>query len=200
MSQGRKVAKVSMKDADIIDREVITKAPKRFVRERVQMPDGYTTDWFFVDTPPSVLVVPVTAAGNLVMVRQYRHNLKRHVWEFPAGIVEPGEDIMAAASRELLEETGYKPGPGCFLRGLGTFYSLPSETNKETHVFLAEPVEYAQAPTGDAEIERYFDMTVDTVTLDAFTASVGSAITGMEAVAVISLARPYVMRWNREPE
>lgn len=185
----------SMANAEVTETEVILKKPKRFVREHVRMPDGYETDWYFTDTPPSVLVVPVTAEGKLVMVGQYRHNLKRHVWEFPAGIVEPGEDIEAAALRELIEETGYRPAASCALRGLGAFYSLPSETNKQTHVFLAEPVEYAGPASGDAEIERYFDMKVDVVTLDDFMSAVGLVITGMEAVAVISLARPHVQQW-----
>ena len=189
-----------MKDAKVLDTEVITSAPKRFVRERLVMPDGYETDWYFVDTPPSVLVVPVTADGSLVMVRQYRHNLRRHVLEFPAGVAEDGEDLEEAALRELLEETGYRPASGCRLRPLGAFYSLPSETNKYTHAYLAEAVERAGPARGDAVIERYFDMEVMKISVDDALASVGGAICGMEAVAVISLARPLVERWNRGPE
>ena len=187
-----------MRDARVAETEVITERPKRFVRERVVMPDGYECDWFYVDTPPSVLVVPVTAAGSLVMVRQYRHNLKRHVLEFPAGLVDDGEGVETAALRELLEETGYRPAAGCSLRPLGAFYSLPSETNKFTHAYLAEPVEYAGAAVGDAVIERYFDMSVAEITLADLLASVGGAVCGMEAVAAISLARPLVGQWNGE--
>ncbi len=190
-----------MQDAEVLDREVITEAPKRFVRERVKMPDGYTTDWLFVDTPPSVLVVPVTAAGNLVMVRQYRHNLRRHVLEFPAGVIEAADrDFWDAAERELLEETGYQPAPDCQVRPLGAFYSLPSETNKVTHVFLIQHVEQACEPEGDAVIERYFDMSVTEVSPGDFAAAVGGDIWGMEAVAVMSLARPHVRQWNGGPE
>lgn len=185
-----------MQDAEITETEVIRAAPKRFVREHVVMPDGYEADWFFVDTPPSVLVVPVTAAGSLVMVRQYRHNLKRHVLEFPAGVTEDGEDLEDAARRELLEETGHRLAFGCRLRPLGAFYSLPSETNKYTHAFLAEGVEQAGPALGDAVIERYFDMEVAEVTLAEALASVGDAICGMEAVAVLSLARPLVAAWQ----
>lgn len=189
-----------MKDAKVLDTEVITSAPKRFVRERLAMPDGYETDWYFVDTPPSVLVVPVTAAGSLVMVRQYRHNLKRHVLEFPAGVVEEGEGLEEAALRELLEETGYRRASGCRLQPLGAFYSLPSETNKYTHAFIAGPVEQAGPAQGDAVIERYFDMEVREISVDEAIASVGGAVCGMEAVAVISLARPIVEQWNRRLE
>jgi ADP-ribose diphosphatase len=200
LSEDGEAGRTSMRDAKVLETEVITSAPKRFVREHLVMPDGYETDWYFVDTPPSVLVVPVTAAGNLVMVRQYRHNLKRHVLEFPAGIVENGESIEEAALRELLEETGYRRAAGRRLLPLGAFYSLPSETNKYTHVFLAESVERAGPAMGDAVIERYFDIEVTEISVGDALASVGGAICGMEAVAVISLARPLVAQWNRGPE
>lgn len=190
-------ARVSMRDATVAEAEVITEKPKRFVREHLVMPDGYETDWYYVDTGPSVLVVPVTAGGNLVMVRQYRHNLKRHVLEFPAGTADDGEDMEGVALRELMEETGYRPAAGCALRPLGAFYSLPSETNKYTHAFLAETVECAGRAQGDAVIEQYFDMEVAEVSLDEALASVGGDICGMEAVAVLSLARPLVRTWRR---
>ena len=62
------------------------------------MPDGYQCDWYYVDTPPSVMIVPLTTDGNLVLVRQYRHNLNAHVPEFPAGTVTDGEDPESAGA------------------------------------------------------------------------------------------------------
>src|SRR5215469_11646974 len=115
----------SMADARIIETEILLPKPKKFVRELVQMPDGYQCDWYYVDTPPSVMIVPVTADGNLVLVRQYRHNLKAHVLEFPAGTISDGEEREAAALRELEEETGHELAEGARLRSAGAFYSLP---------------------------------------------------------------------------
>jgi ADP-ribose pyrophosphatase len=180
---------VSMKDARILETEILLPRPKRFVRELVEMPDGYQCDWYYTDTPPSVMIVPVTADGSLVLVRQYRHNLKAHVLEFPAGTVSNGENPQAAALRELAEETGYALADGAEIRPLGSFYSLPSETNKYTHVFLASPVTPAGEASGDTEIEKYFDMSVVIVPAQDAVEGIGTTITSMETVGALMAAR-----------
>ena len=82
------------------------------VREdRVRLPNGTIIDEFHVlEYPDWVCTVPITADGHLVMVEQYRHGIQRLCLEFPAGVVEPEEDVLAGARRELLEETGYDAG------------------------------------------------------------------------------------------
>jgi ADP-ribose pyrophosphatase len=178
-----------MKDARILETEVLLPGPKKFVRELVEMPDGYRCDWYYTDTPPSVMVVPVTAGGDLVLVRQYRHNLRAHVLEFPAGTVGDGEQAEAAARRELEEETGYALAGGAAMRPMGAYYSLPSETNKHTHVFLASPVILAGDADGDTEIEKYFDMSVVLIPAGDALRGIGTAITGMETVGALMAAR-----------
>jgi ADP-ribose pyrophosphatase len=178
----------TMQDAELLETEILVAKPKRFVRDHLAMPDGYEIDWYYVDTPPSVLTVPVTAAGDLVMVRQYRHNLKKHALEFPAGTVDDGEDLAVAALRELVEETGCTLAAGAQLQPLGAYYSLPSETNKYTHVFLAEPVVISGPATGDTEIEKYFDMSVVVVPLAEAVSEIGVGINGTETVTALMLA------------
>ena len=180
---------VSMKDARLLETEVLLPKPKRFVRETVEMPDGYRCDWYYVDTPPSVMIVPLTADGNLVFVRQYRHNLKAHVLEFPAGTVSEGEEPEAAAMRELEEETGYTLGVAARLRPMGAYYSLPSETNKYTHVYLAAPVAATRPASGDTEIEKYFDMSVVVMPVEKALAALGTSITSMETVGALMASR-----------
>ena len=179
----------TMKDARLVETEVLVPKPKRFVREALVMPDGFELDWYYVDTPPSVMVVPVTGDGDLVLVRQYRHNLKAYALEFPAGTVSEGEDLARAALRELEEETGFTLAPGAGLHPLGAYYSLPSETNKYTHVFVAEPVVASGPASGDTEIEKYFDMSVVVMPFSAALEAIGDSISGTETITALMLAR-----------
>jgi ADP-ribose pyrophosphatase len=179
----------TMKDARLIETEILLPKPKRFVRETLAMPDGYECDWYYVDTPPSVMIVPLTSDGQLVFVRQYRHNLKSYQMEFPAGTMNEAEAPEAAARRELEEETGYTPAAAARMRPLGAYYSLPSETNKYTHIFLASPVIGSGPARGDTEIEKYFDMSVVLIPVDEALRAVGSTITGMETVGALMAAR-----------
>lgn len=188
MTTANGTAPGTMADARLVETEVLVPKPKRFVREALIMPDGYALDWFYVDTPPSVLTVPVTADGNLVMVRQYRHNLKAYALEFAAGTADEGEDLAEAALRELEEETGYTPADGAQLQALGAFYSLPSETNKYTHIYVASPVTLSGAATGDTEIEKYFDMSVVILPFSAAIKEIGRDISGTETITALMLA------------
>lgn len=182
----------SMRHAQLIETEVIVPKPKRFVREALAMPDGYEIDWYYIDTPASVMIVPVTADGNLVLVKQYRHNLKHDTLELPAGTLDKDEQPEEAAVRELREETGCIMACGFSIRSIGNYYSLPSETNRYTHFFLADPVVRAGNPVGDTVIERYFDMSVIEMPLREAFDSIGKLINGIETVGALMLAREYL--------
>jgi len=77
------------------------------VRDTVRLPDGQTASREYVRHPGAVMVVPILDDGRLVLERQYRHPMGRVMIEFPAGKIDPGEDRLACAKRELMEETGY---------------------------------------------------------------------------------------------
>lgn len=177
-----------MRDAEILSTDVVLAKPKRWVHELLRMPDGQEIDWYFTDTAPSVVVVPITADGNVVMVKQYRHNLRRDTIELPAGLVNPGEDIEAAAERELVEETGYSIDRSA-LYPLGRFYNMPSESNKWVNLFLATPTFHDGDAHLDTEIEVYFDMSVVVMPFDQAIAEAGRSIYGLETIGALLLAQ-----------
>ncbi len=90
-----------------------------------------------------VNMVALTRDGRSVMVRQYRFGVGYTTLETPGGMVDPGEDSLAAAQRELLEETGYTGGSW---RYLGAVEPNPAFHNNLCHHWLAEGVEPTQAP------------------------------------------------------
>jgi ADP-ribose pyrophosphatase len=76
-------------------------------RETVQEPNGVEATREFVVHNGSVVVLPVFDDGRMLLVRQYRHSVGGYLWELVAGRIEPGENPLPGAKRELLEETGY---------------------------------------------------------------------------------------------
>lgn len=75
--------------------------------DRVKLPGGGEGTREYVVHPGAVLVVPVLDDGRLVLERQYRYPVQRVMLEFPAGKIDPGEEPLATAQRELREEAGY---------------------------------------------------------------------------------------------
>lgn len=76
-------------------------------RDEVRLPDGNTSTREYIRHPGAVVVLPLTAQGELILERQHRYPLGRDFIEVPAGKIDPGEQTLACAQRELLEETGY---------------------------------------------------------------------------------------------
>ena len=82
------------------------------VRDTVALPDGSSATREYILHPGAVMVIPLlfdamTGDWRLVLERQYRHPVGRVMIEFPAGKLDPGENLQCCAQRELLEETGY---------------------------------------------------------------------------------------------
>ena len=87
--------------------EILKGSFLRAMRDAVQLPDGTRTTREYVIHPGAVMIVAQLDDGRLVLERQYRYPVKAVMIEFPAGKLDAGEDSLACAKRELLEETGY---------------------------------------------------------------------------------------------
>jgi len=103
--------------------------------DTVRLPGGKTlSPYHVVEVADWVNVVAISEAGNVILVEQYRHAVKRVMLEIPAGHVDPREDREAAARRELLEETGY--GGGTW-HALGALHPVASRFANQVHSYLA---------------------------------------------------------------
>jgi ADP-ribose pyrophosphatase len=120
---------------------------------------GTHREFVVIDAPDWVNVLALTARGNLVMVNQFRYGVDAFSWEIPGGVIERGEDPVAAGLRELAEETGFV---GKSARLLGSVNPNPAIMNNRCHLVLVEDVvpTAAQAWDPDEEIE------VETVPVD----------------------------------
>ena len=78
------------------------------VRDTVRLPNGAEATREYVLHPGAVMIIGLLDDGRVVMERQFRHPMQAVMIEFPAGKVDPGEDRLVCAKRELLEETGYR--------------------------------------------------------------------------------------------
>lgn len=118
----------------------------RAVTERVRLPNGHWIDLDIVHHPGAAAVVPVTAQGEVVLIRQYRHAASGMLYEVPAGKLDPGEAPAACAARELEEEAGQRAGR---LMPLGWIWTTPGFTDERIHLFAAlelSPVEQRLQP------------------------------------------------------
>jgi 8-oxo-dGTP pyrophosphatase MutT (NUDIX family) len=101
--------------------------------------------------PGAVAIVAVDADRRVTLVRQLREPARRRMLELPAGTCEPGEEPLATAKRELVEEAGLRGGEW---RLAASFFSTPGFCDEVVRVYIAEGVEETErAPQEDEEIE-----------------------------------------------
>ena len=89
------------------------------------------------------------AVPRVLLERQYRHAAGDYMWEIPAGRIDPGEQELKAAQRELLEETGYTAAKW---KRILKFYASPGFVAETMSVFLASGLRAGEAQPEEDEI------------------------------------------------
>jgi len=143
--------------AQILSSDVVYQGPLfRVLHDKLIEPDGTANERDVIRHSGSVVILAIDSSKSkkdpwIVVERQYRHAANQYLWELPAGKLDPGEDALAGAQRELAEETGYKAKKW---KPVVEYYASPGFLGESMKVFLAEGLIPGDAhPEEDEQIE-----------------------------------------------
>ena len=149
------MAKQSAK-ATVLSSRTVYRGPVFWVTsDKVREPSGITVRRDVVRHSGSVVVLAVDEAHReprVLLLRQYRHAAQQYLWELCAGRIDPGENELAAAKRELLEETGYSARRW---KRILKFYASPGFVAETMSVYLARDL---RAGTAEPEEDEVIDL------------------------------------------
>ncbi len=119
--------------------------------DTVSLPNGATSTREYINHPGAVAILPITNDGKIVFVKQFRYPLGTVILEVPAGKLDPGEEPIVCAHRELSEETGYRAEHMEYLASIAT---TPGFTDEIIHLYVAKGLEqFIMHPDADEFIE-----------------------------------------------
>ena len=113
------------------------------VSENITLENGVTTETEFIHHPGATAIVPMLNKTQIILINQYRHALRKFIWEIPAGTLKPGETAITCARRELIEETGYSARK---FKQLAEITPVPGYSDERIYIYLATDLE----PTGQS--------------------------------------------------
>lgn len=142
-----------------VSEETIHKNPwSEYKHDVFEYPDGRIGNYYYLETPGGVMVVPILPDGRVILVQQYRYLAGRHSVEFPSGGIKQEMTLTQAATLELKEETGYDADE---LILVGEFEPSRGLLRDRIHVFMANVSEGGVPTHDDTEdieiIARYPD-------------------------------------------
>lgn len=126
-------------------------------RDTVRLPDGKQAAREYIRHPGAVVVLPLFDDGSVLLERQFRYPLHEVFIEFPAGKIDPGEDTLACAKRELQEETGYTASDWQFIC---TIHNAIAYSDEHLDLFVARGLTAGERKLDDGEFLETFTATV----------------------------------------
>ncbi|CAM2143142.1 ADP-ribose pyrophosphatase [Pararobbsia alpina] len=127
-------------------------------RDRVRLPDGAEATREYIVHPGAVMVLPVFDDGRVVVERQFRYPVGKVVIEYPAGKLDPNEDSLTCARRELKEETGYSADEFFFITRINPVFSYSTEF---IDLFLARGLTAGEQNLDEHEFLDVFTTDID---------------------------------------
>lgn len=127
-------------------------------RDNIALPDGRHSVREYVLHPGATVILPVFDDGRVLLERQYRYPLGQAFIEFPAGKIDPNEDPLATARRELLEETGYTASDWQFVCKI---HNAIAYSDEYLDIYLARGLKEGTQQLDEGEFLELFTATVD---------------------------------------
>lgn len=132
-----------------LDSKLVYEGKLLTVREdRVLLPDGRHATREYIQHLGAVMVIAMLDKDTLLLEHQFRYPLRRHFYELPAGKIDVGEEPLATARRELIEECGYEAGSW---RHLATLHPCIGYSDERIELFLARDLTYVGHAPEDGE-------------------------------------------------
>lgn len=144
--------------------------------DTVRLPNGNVSVREYVEHPGAVMTLAVLDNGRLLFERQYRYPLRQVFLELPAGKIDPGEEILATARRELREETGYTARDW---RYVGVIHPCIGYSNERIEICLARALTHVGHAFDDGEFLEVMDLSLN----EAIAAVLDGRITDGKTVA-----------------
>jgi 8-oxo-dGTP pyrophosphatase MutT (NUDIX family) len=136
----------------------------RLFRENITLPNQVSVDLDVIRHPGAAAIVAMSDKKDVIMVRQYRHAINDFIWEIPAGTLDPHENHLTCAKRELEEETGFSAKNW---KKLGEIVPVPGYSNERILLYLAtELYEVGRHPEQDEYLSVHmisFDHVMDMI-------------------------------------
>lgn len=165
-------------------------------KEHLRLPTGAEIESYYVlEYPDWACVLCLSEEGRVVLVEQYRRGIDRVTLELPAGAIEPGEDPLEGARRELLEETGYASDDWI---ALGRYAPNPGRHTNYAHLFVARNARRTAPP----DLDESEDLCLRLVEADdllrlAETDGIGH---GMHVLAILMASQRGLLPVRPEPQ
>jgi len=130
----------------------------RVISDEVRLPDGSTSRREYIRHPGACMVVAFLDERTILLERQYRYPMRRHFIELPAGKIDPGEDPLVTARRELEEECGYVAATW---RHLATLHPCIGYADERIELYLARDLTRSESKLDAGEFLEVMAVTID---------------------------------------
>lgn len=172
---------------ELINSEIVYEGRAFTVRrDNLKTPDQRTANFDIIEHVGSAIIIPVDAQGQIYFVRQYRHAAGSDLVELPAGTLEPGEDPIVCAAREVREETGMAASE---IKEIGGFYLAPGYSTEFMHVYLATGLTHDPL---EADVDEFLQ--VETISIrEAYEFASQAKMLDAKSLAALLLAREYLL-------